>query len=322
MSRAINQFFNGKQVLINSLLVLVLFAVIIAYGYNCLQISNQKIILTMAGIFCAILLLIYAYALILKFFQKYSIVKLFIPVIAVAGIIYIFVFPPFSAPDGIYHYQATYSLVNLLFGLHNGDGTLPMRECDAQFMQSFITGNSISDAIVASSNQYANVLESFSNYNGNTNIVDMPSREDYAFFYNDNFPQLKIFSMFGVFIARLFNLSPAILYYFGVITNFIGYATLICIAAKIAPVGKKILMVCALLPMSLHLATSYSYDSAIIAFSILLISLILKAYFGKDKINISLTVWILVIAFLLSPCKTIYAVVGIFAFFIPNKRFI
>ena len=149
--------------------------------------------------------------------------------------------------------------------------------------------------------------------------------EDSSFAHDVDFgadaPQLRLFSALGILCGRLLNLSGVLTFYLGRLFNLLPCVALIVAAVRLLPVGRNIAMTIALLPMTLHLLGSYSYDSTIIALAFLLISLLLRAMLGEGRISRRLEVACVVAAVLLAPCKIVYTVLALLAFAVPASRF-
>lgn len=61
------------------------------------------------------------------------------------------------------------------------------------------------------------------------------------------------------------------------------FAVLVYSAVRITPIGKNVMMTAGLLPMTLHLASSYSYDAGIIGLAFLLTGMCLRAVYGEGS---------------------------------------
>ena len=94
-------------------------------------------------------------------------------------------------------------------------------------------------------------------------------------------------------------------------------------AFRIAPKGKSVIVFVSLLPMTLHLAASYSYDSGIIAYSLLLFACLMRGYFGEQRSigNREIIIY-LIISVLLAPCKVIYSGLILLGLFVPLSQFL
>jgi uncharacterized membrane protein len=81
----------------------------------------------------------------------------------------------------------------------------------------------------------------------------------------------------GVLVARLTSGSALAMVYLGRLFNLLAYVALVAAAIRIAPAFRWTLLVLALMPMSIHLAASLSYDAPTIGLSFLFVALVLRA---------------------------------------------
>lgn len=111
------------------------------------------------------------------------------------------------------------------------------------------------------------------------------------------------------------------MFYLGRISNSLLYIVLVAGAFRVIPFAKNVIVCVALLPMTLHLAASYSYDSGIIGLAILLAALLLKSLYENvpfTKVElISIGACLIAIA----PCKLIYIPIILLFLLIPGNKF-
>ena len=160
--------------------------------------------------------------------------------------------------------------------------------------------------------------------------------DQFAFFVNDasrvavepvssfdwtaNPPYIKLPSALGIVLATLLNLGSYPLFYLGRFFNLLMFAALAYFAVRITPVGKNAMMVAGLLPMTLHLASSYSYDAGIMGLAFLLTGMCLRAVYGEGLMSRREKAGIVVVAVLLAPCKVVYTVIVLLVILIPRKH--
>ena len=132
-------------------------------------------------------------------------------------------------------------------------------------------------------------------------------------------------SVIGVFIARILELNPMIIFYIGRLANLISYITVIYFALKIVPNGriKKIMGLISIFPMCLTLAASYSPDAIIISFTMLTIAYVLKLKFDSNikEINIRHILIFSIFALIPTICKIVYLFLFGLIFLIPKEKF-
>lgn len=231
----------------------------------------------------------------------------------ISGLAYGAVFTPFSAPDEDFHFSASYVLSNFLLGQgYQSEDPVPMRADDATFFYE--------KDIYLNSSGYENMVRGFgSPLVSNTETVDVITNRGHSI--TSNPPQCKIASALGITLGRLLGFNSYLTYYIGRLFNFILYIFVVVFAFRITPIGKAIIAVLGMLPMSLHLAVSYSYDAFVIPMSLLLTALCLKAIFGTGLMRKGEWLSIGLIGALLAPCKVIYSLIVLMSLFIPKKRF-
>ena len=106
--------------------------------------------------------------------------------------------------------------------------------------------------------------------------------------------------------------------------NLIVFALLAALAVKAAPFGRRVFAAAALLPMTLHLAASFSRDSLLLGLAFAFTALCMQAIFGcKDGTVLPVRLWLPLAVFgiLLAPAKLVYLPLAALFLLIPNSRF-
>lgn len=237
--------------------------------------------------------------------------KLFLSALLVLGSFYMVIFPPNSVPDEIFHFQASYKYSDVVLGEEVDGRVITIRNEDRPLFED--------GRIKVSATHYGEVIDELSllETEEGSYSAEVLSTFDLA----ANPPQVKFASVAGITLGRLLGLGAYPVYYLGRLFSFLWFAFLAFLAVRVTPFGKSIFMAVSLLPMTLHLTGSYSYDSAIIGMSLLLSALCLKAVFEKGRISKKLLVAIGILVFLMAPCKVIYTSVALLVLFIPQNRF-
>lgn len=239
------------------------------------------------------------------------------PVVLLAvGLLYATFFAPAVAPDEAYHYGMSYSYANALIPGADArsmraedydlvrDGQRFGREMNADFWRSL---KGLAD--LAATNHGEDVTVEDEDMLPPLEVQTSP-------------PQVKLASALGIVVGRVAGLSGLATFYLGRIFNLLFSAALIICAVRLTPVGKQVMMAAALLPMTVHLLGSYSYDAGIVGFSFLLIALLLRLATGEGKPARWELVSSVVVAVLLAPCKVIYVLLGLLALLVPAERFL
>lgn len=133
--------------------------------------------------------------------------------------------------------------------------------------------------------------------------------------------QSRLGSTLGLTLGRLLNLGAVPTFYLGRLGAAAIFVLLAMWAIKIAPFGQRMLMAVCLLPITVSLAASYSYDSAIISLSLLTFACFLRAIYGEGMLRRGDVIPLLALAVLLPPCKVVYSAIFGCAFLVPSRRF-
>lgn len=291
--------------------VSVAFAVTILYAIYFYSIARSSLALGFASI--VILADIILYIVVDRLYNKHVIPVdgAFLIVLIFLGLMFCFVFTPGSVPDEFYHFLASYRYTDTIFLQANDVTGLEMRADDFDFYNSFLSS-------ILNRENYVNLSQaSFLVQDTSIEFLEKWQGSDFG----NNLPQEKLPSVLGILLGRLLGLGSYPLFYLGRLFNFAFFIVLVFFAIRITPIGKNIMRIAALLPMTLHLAASYSYDAGIIGMAFLLTAFCLKAIRGTGPIEKRTCIGILVLAILLAPCKIIYCVISLSIFLIPNNRF-
>ena len=238
---------------------------------------------------------------------------LYLLVLLLSGLAYCFMFTPFSVPDEGYHYSASYCYSNFLLGKgYQSEDPVTMRAADAQFLYDASTQLNCSEI--------DKEISGFKQF-GVSSEVEIEVTTNHGHYVSSNLPQEKIASAFGMAIARILNLGPYWVFYIGRLFNLLQFVLFVYIGYRIIPFGKSAYITASLLPMTLHLAGSYSYDSFIISMSMLLTAVCLRAIYRSGRISVLEMFEIGVCIALLAPCKVIYTLIALLVLFIPRERF-
>jgi len=236
---------------------------------------------------------------------------IFLTILLTLGLGYSAIFPAISVPDERYHFEASYMYSDIIMLQKGESGSLPMREGDKELIERSTKRLEYSS--------YSKVINNFEFFSSNSSMTTIQPMAQYSL--TTNLPQQKIPSAIGITIAKLFGLGSYPLFYLGRLFNFLLFAVLCYFAVKITPVGKNAFMAIALLPMTLHVVSSYSYDAGTIGYAFILIALCLKAIYAPQKIARKDLIALGIFAILLAPCKVLYSVIILMVFLIPQRVF-
>lgn len=239
---------------------------------------------------------------------KLPIEKLFLLTVGSLGILYLFLLPPFSAPDELVHFSTSYSVSNELMGKASDDayGNIYVRAEDA----------SAPYVAIPSMNTYDYTFH---------NLLRLANNEEMVpYFVPCMITKNKIthiFSGLGITVGRLLHLGAVPTILLGRIGNFICYLVLVYWAIKKMPFGKNVLVMISLTPMALELITSYSYDPVINGMAFFTLAWILDCIFVKEKVRWKEIGVLVLMALLLGPCKIVYSMIFLLCIFIPREKF-
>ncbi len=227
--------------------------------------------------------------------------------IVLVGVFYQFALPAFSAPDEISHYNTAYGLTNQWFGLtpETEGATLVKRSTDAQ--TTFV--DYYTDAYT-----YRYMADYM--WKG----VDGSYVEESVTLLGPYYLPYYL-SAVGLAIGQLLGWNGILTALFARTLNLIFFAGMAALSVKLAPFGKKIFVAVALLPITLHVGGSFSYDSCLIAISFVILALGLRLIHQQGPIKrVELGIFVL-LCFLIGPLKMAYFPLTLLAVFIPVKRF-
>lgn len=238
----------------------------------------------------------------------------FLALLLTFSIIFCFIFPPFTVPDEGHHFFSTYWLVDSLpFNGRVIDGdTFLVRDIDASLYNGPLTSKVISSA------SFNSIFQNFSLF-GNGTLVPF---SEFSFSIGSENVIAKIGSVVGLQIGLLLGLGAFPVFYMGRIGSALYFCFCAFCAYRIAPRGKSIIAFVSLLPMTLHLAASYSYDSGIIAYSLILFACLMRGFFGEEQsVGYKEIIFYLVVSSILAPCKVIYSGLVLLGLFVPLSKF-
>ena len=147
-------------------------------------------------------------------------------------------------------------------------------------------------------------IDAFKNYLSKQQFENSNYKSQVIFDYNKitYLPQNIIF-----FLGNLLKIPFNLQFTLAMAINLIIYVVIVFFAIRKTPCGKYLMLVIGLIPTTLFMASSFSYDPALTAFMLLGISYFLFEYKNKDKINAK-NIGIIVISFILASCiKAVYA---------------
>ncbi len=283
------------------------------YSLYCYALSDSRGVLIFSLMVSILFVGAYAAASVWRLKQGLRVEIVFLFAVVSLGFLFSIVFAPSTVPDEMYHFQSSYKMSNLLLFVSTASDSLLVRSDDANMIAQLFAGGNLLDP-----GHYYGVLSS-PFFVEDPSLVPIDPVSDFDF--GSNPPQVKLASGMGIALGRLLHLGSYPTFYLGRAFNFLFFVGLVYLAMRVTPVGKRVMMAVALLPMTLHVASSYSYDAGIIGLGFLLTGLCLRAVLGSGSISRRLCVSIALVAVLMAPCKIVYVVLILAVIAIPESRF-
>lgn len=295
------------------MILIAVVAVMTIHALYCYSFSDSRLALAFSCV--SVIVVAFAYLLIraLESRVRHQVEMAFLVGLISCGLLYSVVFAPGTVPDETFHFEASYKLADYIMLQSPTVDSLPVREDDSIML------NGMLESYTLGYDKYRTAIDQFAFFANDASRVAVEPVS--SFDWTANPPYIKLPSALGIVLATLLNLGSYPLFYLGRFFNLLMFAVLVYSAVRITPIGKNVMMTAGLLPMTLHLASSYSYDAGIIGLAFLLTGMCLRAVYGEGLMSRWEKVGLVVIAALLAPSKVVYAVIVFLVVLIPRKRF-
>lgn len=276
--------------------------------------------------------------------------SLYFGIIMCLGILYMLVLAPLSAPDEVSHYISAYELSNRFLGLPGADedGYIYIREADdwiedvnQEFRnwkeeQKDAVENTADDAkedqkgtpVILGQTLKEETYKAI--HDGGAvkkETVHDESSEKMSGLRVSRQPSVRTTPLayvpqaLGFTLARVLGLNSIALLYLGRFFNLLLFAAVGTLTIKRLSFGKNAFFGVSILPMSLHLAASLSYDVVILAGSGLFAAVCLDLAYKAEKVSVKDVVLLACIMAVMGPCKMVYGAIAGFCLLIPVKKF-
>ena len=239
------------------------------------------------------------------------------------GCMYLFVLPPLSAPDEIAHFSSAYAISNQMMGMERTDefGFVLMRKED-EFLQNveLVSGDEARNSLgrTLTEDTWQKIVDRATPlFVSDEQKVMVPSVNG----QNHTTPVSYLAPAIGITLGRLLGVNCIVLAFMGRFMNLLFYAAAVYGAVRVLPFGKTVLFGVSVLPMALHLAASYSYDTFLMGMCFFFGSYCLRLAYAKPEVSWKDILLLAVLAAMFGPCKMVYAVMMGFALLIPVKKF-
>lgn len=224
----------------------------------------------------------------------------------VLGVVFSYVMPPLCAGDEYAHFLESYEISSRILHTQVWDeqGYVLLRADDYDSAVYLHDAASISDWFETF--RKGNVTEFVSAKEKST----VAARSWYVYL-----PSALMLS-----IVRLLGGSGHALLLLGRMTNLFVFVALMVLSIRLIPRGKVFLVCLGLVPETLYLANSFSYDGINLALCILLASYFYYLYDTAEKISWKQLLLYLVICALMIPIKTVYLWYTVLLLLLPVKK--
>ena len=235
------------------------------------------------------------------------------------GLLYSFVLPPYAAPDEKYHINQSFTLAcRWANDLSHDEWRMGKVPTTTSFRR---VGDEEAD--LQNENTTVFTWEAFTSQLFTTTDQPFDSHQEYNELQTDQNPLLYVVSAAAVFLAYVlhFGFAPAL--FLGRLANLLLFAALAALAVKTAPFGKRVFTVAALLPMTLHLAASFSRDAPLLGLCFVFTALLMDAAFGpnqKKALSPARLTALLFCGVLLAPGKLVYLPLAALLLLVPAAR--
>jgi uncharacterized membrane protein len=227
----------------------------------------------------------------------------YVAIALIFGPFFVFLNPPFQVPDEWSHYSRTVELSEFHFSKTGKTIPASIYRLDSAFGRLHFNPDEKTSK---------NEILSMAKVNMKPTVRKESSGPDYIVPY---LPQIL-----GLVIGKMFSSAPLVLLYFGRFFNLILAILIVFLAIRITPFSKWIFFLLALMPKTMFLMASVSYDAFVISSSFLLIALYLYYAFKAEKL-----IWrdiglLFLLSVLLALCKPPYFIIGFLFLIIPLRK--
>ena len=225
------------------------------------------------------------------------------------GVLYMVVLPPFTTPDEAVHVDTSYYYSSKILGQQAVDenGYVLYRSDDALYNHD--------DQHIPTVQSYAILYH---------NLFKMDHSDETVNFLRAPLSVSAIAyvpQIIGVTLARLFHLGNIQMLLWGRMFAMAFYLLCLYWAIKIAPIGKELLMVVALMPTTLQMAVSFSYDSTVLALCFLYTGVLLYLTLEAKRVTWHHIVLLALLFAWAAPAKLVYICLAFTLLIIPTEKF-
>lgn len=235
------------------------------------------------------------------------------------GLVYSLVLPPYAAPDEKYHINQSFTLACRWANRLSSDewrmGTVPL---DTSYRREHDFNALLQDERTTVFTWEETVGSLFTltpdSYDNHVELQELQT---------DSNPLLYLASAAAVFAGFVLHLGFVPTLLLGRFANLLLFAALAALAVKAAPFGKRVFAAAALLPMTLHLAASFSRDAVLLGLCFAFAALALDAVCGAGQgqpLSRRRLAALLGTGVLLAPGKAVYLPLAALVLLVPAAR--
>ena len=229
-----------------------------------------------------------------SFILKLKKETVFLAALLTVSVLFTMVLPPFSSPDEEGHFTTAYQLANRIEG-HDVDWTLDV-------IRRSEDSSDIFEDRHTSVFSYEYIYNNFFKTAGETE--DILTTDNWIV---HDFEAVYTAGAVGILLGKILNLGYVPMMYLGRLLNLLVFSLCAYFAVKITPIGKEIFMTVSFLPITLHIANSFSRDVFVISMGFIFTAYLLHLLHQEEKYTIKQLVLLMAIAVLLAPSKYIYS---------------
>lgn len=259
-------------------------------------------------IVCAVIIVGFLAFAFVAFVKKCKLEYIYLTLGLTFGMVFVLSLPPYTAPDEGTHISTTYAFVSEFLGED------PIFD-ETNHVISRGTDGDIGGEAQVSLVKFHDLYEAAKYPSGDMERdfarggkLDVP--------FTCYLPQIL-----GVLLGVLLKLSGFWTLYLGKVFAMLFFTMCIFFSIKLIPWGKMVIMTVALLPMSMELASSFSYDCVLNALCILFISYTLHLICKKDKVTWKDFLFLGIIICVIAPCKMFYFLIAGMLYLIPKEKY-
>lgn len=213
------------------------------------------------------------------------------------GLVFIAITPPFQAPDEPAHYLRAYQVSQFNFTADNVEGTIGGK-LPASLGKTIDDTMTNPDIAFHANYKYdvhktAKALEE--NEASPLKVYNFSATAAYG-------PIAYMPQAIGIGIARLVNLPPIAMMYFGRLCNLVFWIVLMALAIRLLPYKKWVMVFIGLLPMALSQASSLSSDAISLGLTGVFIGAVF--YFAQSKARLNRSQLLILLGLAIALCLT------------------